>query len=170
MPVAVNVVFSPGGKVSPYDPGALELAWNERVVCESARGLMVARVVTANHEVSLQRRREPLRRVLRRVTSEDDATEQVHKKRGREALLAMRDLLRERHIENARPIAADITLDGERITISYRAEERVELRGLQSPLSHRLGARVDLRRVAAREAPVHDLARPLPPRPPWCGS
>ena len=43
---AVNVVFSPGGKVYRFDPNGLELAWNERVICRTSRGLeMRGRVV-----------------------------------------------------------------------------------------------------------------------------
>ena len=152
MATAVDIVFSPGGKVQAFDPGPLELAWNERVICSTARGPMVGRVVTGNHEISLQRRREPLRPIERRVTPEDEAVERENRRRGRLAILAMRDLLHERKLEEARPIAADVTFDGSRITISYRSEQRVELRALQGPLSHRLDARVDLRQVNSREA------------------
>ena len=35
---AVNVVFSPGGKVYSFDPNGLELAWDERVICSTSRG------------------------------------------------------------------------------------------------------------------------------------
>ena len=48
---AVNVVFSPGGKVYSFDPNGLELAWDERVICSTSRGPELARIVTGNHEV-----------------------------------------------------------------------------------------------------------------------
>ena len=38
MTLAVGVVFSPGGKVYSFDPGGLELAWNEKVICQTSRG------------------------------------------------------------------------------------------------------------------------------------
>ena len=152
MATAVDVVFSPGGKVQAFDPGPLALAWNERVICSTARGPMIGRIVSANHEISLQRRREPLRPIERRLTPEDESIDRVNRKRGREAMLALRDLLRERKLEAARPVAADVTFDGSRITISYRSEQRIELRALQGPLSHRLSARIELRQVSSREA------------------
>ena len=34
---AVGVVFSPGGKVYSFDPGELELAWDDRVICQTSR-------------------------------------------------------------------------------------------------------------------------------------
>ena len=37
MPIVVGVVFSQGGQVYPFDPDGLELAWNERVICNTPR-------------------------------------------------------------------------------------------------------------------------------------
>ena len=51
MAVAVGVVFSRGGKVYSFDPGGLDLAWNEKVVCQTSRGQEFGRVVQANHEL-----------------------------------------------------------------------------------------------------------------------
>ena len=103
---AVNVVFSPGGKVYSFDPNGLELAWDERVICGTSRGPEIARVVTA----------QPRGRALaaRPAAAPDrpprDAGGRGSASRrtaplGRKAMLAFRDLLRERGIENARPVA-----------------------------------------------------------------
>ena len=67
-------------------------------------------------------------------------------------MLAFRDVLREGGIEHARPLAAEIAFDGSRITLTYRAEERSELRAVAGPLSSRMGCRVELRQVSPREA------------------
>ncbi len=52
MPIVVGVVFSQGGQVYPFDPDGLELAWNERVICNTPRGREYGRVVQPNHEVA----------------------------------------------------------------------------------------------------------------------
>lgn len=44
----VGVVFSSGGKVYSFDAGGLDLAWNERVICQTSRGQELGRVVQAN--------------------------------------------------------------------------------------------------------------------------
>ena len=54
--LAVGVVFSPGGKVYSFDPGGLELAWNEKVICQTSRGQELGRVVKATHELDEERR------------------------------------------------------------------------------------------------------------------
>ena len=138
---AVNVVFSPGGKVYSFDPNGLELAWDERVICGTSRGPEIARVVTANHELERSPRDPALRPVDRRATPADELRVKDNRAVGRKAMLAFRDLLRERGIENARPVAAEVSFDGSRIALTYRSEERIELRAIAGPLSSRLGAR-----------------------------
>jgi N-methylhydantoinase A/oxoprolinase/acetone carboxylase beta subunit len=48
---AVGVVFSDGGRVYSFDPAGLDLAWNERVICQTSRGQEFGRVVQPNHEL-----------------------------------------------------------------------------------------------------------------------
>ena len=100
---AVNVVFSPGGKVYSFDPNGLELAWDERVICGTSRGPEIARVVTGNHEVERSPRDPALRPIERRATPADEERVKENRAVGRKAMLAFRDLLRERGIEHARP-------------------------------------------------------------------
>src|SRR3954471_3239773 len=122
---AVNVVFSPGGKVYSFDPNGLELAWDERVICGTSRGPEIARVVTGNHEIERSPRDQPLRPIERRATPEDEERVRENKAIGRKAMLAFRDLLRERGIENARPVDAEVNFDRSRIALTYRSEERI---------------------------------------------
>jgi cell fate regulator YaaT (PSP1 superfamily) len=67
-------------------------------------------------------------------------------------MLAFRDLLRERGIENARPVGAEVNFDRSRIALTYRSEERTELRAVAGPLSSKLSCRVEVRQVSPREA------------------
>jgi cell fate regulator YaaT (PSP1 superfamily) len=130
---AVNVVFSPGGKVYSFDPNGLELAWDERVICSTSRGPEVARVVTANHESTRSPRDPALRPIERRATAADELRVKENRALGRKAMLAF-------------------SFDGSRIALTYRAEERTELRAVAGPLSNRLSRRVEVRQVSPREA------------------
>ena len=76
---AVGVVFSPGGKVYSFDPGSLQLAWNEKVICQTSRGKEYGRVVEPNHPVDDPALAGRLKRVVRRATEADD--EQVRQNR-----------------------------------------------------------------------------------------
>lgn len=76
----VGVVFQSGGKVELFDAAGLEPAWNQRVICETARGEAYGRVVQAPHDGVAP---DPLFRVLRIATPEDEARRREQRELGR---------------------------------------------------------------------------------------
>jgi cell fate regulator YaaT (PSP1 superfamily) len=149
MTVAVGVVFSPGGKVYSFDPGGLELVWNEHVICNTARGPELGRVVKANHELD-EEPAVPLKSVVRRATDVDKETAEVNREEARRALRVFREVVREQGI-TLKPVAAELVFDGSRIVFSYEAAERPNAPRLQAALRDRLHRRVELRSVGPRE-------------------
>lgn len=147
--VAVGVVFSPGGSVYSFDPRGLELSWNEKVICQTAWGQEYGRVVKGNHELATPRA-APLKKVIRRATDVDEETVASNRVEARRAMLLFRELLRERGLE-LKPISAELGFDGSRLLLSYQAEERPDVSGLQRELARRLRRRVELRMVGPRE-------------------
>ena len=146
---AVGVVFSPGGRVYSFDPNGLELAWNEKVICQTSQGQEFGRVVRANHALE-KAPVPPLKKVLRRATEDDHETVREHRRAGREAMLALRELLK-RHAITLKPIAAEVVFDGSRVVFSYQADQRPNLARVQAELARRLHRRVEFRSVGPRE-------------------
>lgn len=149
MTVAVGVVFSPGGKVYSFDPVGLELAWNEKVICQTSRGQEFGRVVKANHESEDERSAE-LKRVVRRATELDVEAWEANRVEARQALKIFREVARERGAK-LKPVAAELVFDGSRYVFSYEAEERPDIGPLQTELRRRLHRRIELRSVGPRE-------------------
>jgi cell fate regulator YaaT (PSP1 superfamily) len=146
---AVGVVFSPGGKVYSFDPGGLELAWNERVVCQTARGQELGRVVKPNHELEAAPR-GPLKNVVRRATELDLETHEGNRLEARRAMRVFREVAREQGA-TVKPVSAELVFDGSRFVFSYEAEERPDVGRLQGELRRRLHRRIELRSVGPRE-------------------
>ncbi len=146
---AVGVVFSDGGRVYSFDPAGLELAWNERVICQTANGHEFGRVVKANHELG-----EPpgsaLKKVVRRATEVDHERVADNKEEARRAMGLVRELVRKDGVV-LKPISVEIVFDGSRAVVSYQADGRPDVKPLQSELSRRLKRRVEMRAVGARE-------------------
>jgi len=147
--VAVGVVFSSGGRVYSFDPDGVELAWNERVVCQTGNGQELGRVVKGNHLLE-ERPPAPLKKVVRRATEVDRERAAEHKAEAKEAMRVFRELLR-RFGLHVKPVAVEIGLDGSRAVVSFQAEGRPNTRELQAELARRLGRRVELRSVGPRE-------------------
>lgn len=151
MPQVVGVVFSPGGRVYSFDPDGLELAWNDKVICQTARGKEYGRVVQTVHEVPEAELAGPLKRVLRHATDEDAERVEQNREEARRAMAVFREL-REAHGIDLAPVSAEVVFDGSRVVLSFRSEERPDTTALQRDISKRLNRRVELRSVGPREA------------------
>jgi cell fate regulator YaaT (PSP1 superfamily) len=149
MTLAVGIVFSPGGKVYSFDPAGLELAWNERVICQTSRGLELGRVVKANHEL-LEETSAALKKVVRRATEVDRELWEENKVEARRAMLVFRAVVREQGAA-VKPVSSELVFDGSRFVFAYEAHERPDTNRLQTELKRRLHRRVELRSVGPRE-------------------
>ena len=150
MPRIVSVVFGDGGKVYHFDPGSLELEAGDQVVVETARGTDFGRVVEAAREVPEGETRQGLRRVTRVASPAD--LEQVAENcvRERETVLLARELAASSGLD-MKIVSAESTFDGHRVTVAFASEDRVDYRELVAKLSDRLGRRVEMRQVSARD-------------------
>jgi cell fate regulator YaaT (PSP1 superfamily) len=151
MTTVVGVVFQPGGKVYSFDPAGLELRWNEHVICQTSRGREYGRVVQANHVVPDEELPGTLKRVVRRAGPEDARQVAENRVEAKRAMRVFRELCRV-HGLRLKPISAEMVYDGGRIIFAFSSEERLDTRGLQADLGHRLERRVELRPVGPREA------------------
>ncbi len=149
MTQAVGVVFSEGGRVYSFDPAGLELAWNDRVICQTTHGHELGRVVKANHELT-EPPPAPLKRVVRRATEVDHEQARTNREASRHAMRTFREVLRERGLE-LKPVSVEIVFDGSRAVVAYQAEGRPNIGGVQAELARRLHRRVEMRSVGPRE-------------------
>ena len=149
MATAVGVVFSPGGRVYSFDPSPLELAWNEKVICQTSRGQELGRVVKGNHELDGDQA-PALKKVLRRATAGDEEIYEENRHEARRALLVFREVMRETGL-TLKPVTAELVHDRSRLVFSYQVEGRPDVTTFQAELRRRLGRRVELRAVGPRE-------------------
>ena len=150
MPTVVAVRFREAGKLYHFDSAGLALHRLDRVVVETGSGLGIGRVVTEPADKPAADLVAPVRRVLRRAGPDDLARERQSRQRAQTALESCRRHARSLELK-LRPVDAEATMDGGRITISFTAEERVDFRQLLRQLSSELHCRVELRQVGARD-------------------
>lgn len=149
VPATVGVVFSPGGKVYTFDAGELELAWNDRVICQTARGREYGRVVQVGEEAPAEASGR-LKRVVRKATEADEQRVRENREEASRAMEAFRALVRELDLP-VKPISAELVFDGSRLVFAYGSEARVDTRRAGEELGRRLRRRVELRAVGPRE-------------------
>ena len=153
--IVVGVVFQSGGRVEVLDPNGVDLAWNDRVICEAPRGEEYGRVVEASHELE-GRAPERVFRVLRKATPEDDALRREQRERAAEVRRAFRRAVVERHPRAAVKVhAAEMPFDGRRVVIGFTAEERLDLQPLAREVGQRLGVCIRDRMAKDQDLPVN---------------
>jgi cell fate regulator YaaT (PSP1 superfamily) len=143
-------VFRGGGKVYQFDAGSHELAPGDRVIVDTTRGADHGRLVAPVEELPADQAPQGLRRVLRAATAKDLAAIAAHRETELEAKRLCRELVAELDLE-LKVVEAREAFEGGRLTITFFAEERADVRELSGRLSDRLKRRVDLKQVSARD-------------------
>jgi cell fate regulator YaaT (PSP1 superfamily) len=156
----VGVRFQRAGKMYYFDSAGIELAINDRVVVDTVMGPEMGNVVIAPKQVLLNEMPKPLKRVLRKASSEDIKHDgELRAKRedilSRSREIAIRMGLRMKFLN------AEYNLDCTRLTISFSAEGRIDFRDLVRELAATFKTRVELRQVGPRDEAklVGDIGR-----------
>lgn len=149
MPSIVSVVFHSGGKVYQFEAGELDLAPGDQVVVDTARGADFGLVVRGAQSGS-ETPQGDLKRVRRAATAADLERLAANRAAEDEAKAACRQLVREVGLD-MKVVAAEQSFEGGKLTVTFFAEERVDFRELLGKLSDRLGRRVELKQIGARD-------------------
>lgn len=91
-----------------------------------------------------------LRRVLRRARPEEERAHRAALESEREALRFCRERARERQLP-IKVVRVEISPRGQRATVFFASEERIDLRELVRDLSQRLHMRIELRQIGIRD-------------------
>ena len=146
----VGVRFKTAGKVYYFNPAGLELEVNDYVIVETSRGTEMGKVIIAPRQVLANEINEPLKSVTRKAEPEDVARIQELEASAEEALIECGKTIDELHLP-MKLLSADYNVDGNRLTILFSAEQRVDFRELVRRLTKQFKVKVELRQVGTRD-------------------
>ena len=145
-----DVQFRNNSKVYYFDPGALQLHAEDRVIIDTARGPEFGVCVRGNHEVAGHEVVAPLRPVLRLATEQDKKTDAENREREKRAynvcLQKIADLKLDMQL-----VSAEYAFDGSKILFFFTADGRVDFRELVKNLASVLRTRIELRQIGVRD-------------------
>ena len=141
----VGVKFRSRGRLVHCDAGETSVQVNDYVVVDRGHGLEVAKVVTLEAPSEAW---EQSAKVVRRAEAQD--LEEAGQNLARDALDKCREMVAQLGLR-MKPLLARYDAGAERLTVFFRADERVDFRDLVRQLSHALERRVELRQVGARD-------------------
>lgn len=146
----VGIRFKRFGRVYYFAPAGLELGVDDCVVVKTSRGLELGWVAIAPHEAGPDEAAEPLKPVERKAEPEDIKRAEELEAKEEEALKECTGLVAKLGLP-MKLLCAEYNLEGNRCTILFSAEERVDFRELVRELTKTLKIKVELRQVGPRD-------------------
>jgi cell fate regulator YaaT (PSP1 superfamily) len=146
----VGVRFDGVGKSYYFSTSISDLRVGEKVVVESVSGLEIGTVSTALMPMEDYASSLSLKPVLRRPTPDDDADYKLSVKEAKSAMEITREEVAKLGL-NMKLLSAVYSLDGEKVTITYSSEGRVDFRELLHILAPQLRCRIELHQIASRD-------------------
>jgi len=145
-----GVRFRDSGKTYYVDPTGRELHVGQQVVVESSRGQELAQVVIAPQQVIASTLEGELRPIVRIATDDDLRMAEAKRAEQGDALRTFAAKIRDHRLP-MKPVSAEYSFDGARLTLNFSANGRVDFRELVRDLARQFGCRIELRQIGPRD-------------------
>ena len=146
-PIVVGVRLRAAGHVYDFDPGALALHRDDRVLVETEHGPTLGTVV-------MPPVRRPTARNLRRVIKLADARELAREDKNLQQERGLRTtalrIVRASRLP-AKLVKVETSFDESRTIVFIAADDKIELRDLARELGQALGTRIEVKQIGARD-------------------
>ncbi len=146
----VGVRFRKAGKIYYFDPAGIEIEAGQHVIVETVRGIEFGSVVLGVREIEEDDIVQPLKKVIRVTSEEDDAAEVENKKREREAYEVCLTKIR-KHELDMKLIDCEYTFDNNKLLFYFTADGRIDFRDLVKDLASVFKTRIELRQIGVRD-------------------
>lgn len=150
MAFVIGVRFREVGKIYYFDPDGNELEKGEYVIVETSRGIECGEVAMANRLISDDDISFPLKKLIRKATSEDIEKVRENKEKEKKAFEVCLEKIKE-HKLNMKLINVEYTFDNNKILFYFTADGRVDFRELVKDLAYVFRTRIELRQIGVRD-------------------
>lgn len=150
MITVVGVRFKKAGKIYYFDPIDLEIAKNNFVIVETARGVEFGQVVVGPKQIKEEDIISPLKPVIRVATGEDKDKHIENKMKEKEALEICIEQV-QNHKLDMNLVDVEYTFDNNKVIFYFTADGRVDFRELVKDLAAIFKTRIELRQIGVRD-------------------
>lgn len=150
MVTVVGVRFKKAGKIYYFDPDTIDVAFNDFVVVETARGIEFGHVVIGPKEISEDDIVAPLKKVMRIALDEDFQIHRENKKKAEEAITICQTKVEEHNLK-MKLVDVEYTFDNNKVIFYFTADGRVDFRDLVKDLAAIFKTRIELRQIGVRD-------------------
>jgi len=150
MHIVVGVRFKSAGKVYYFDPAETGVQQEDNCIVETVRGVEFGKIVVGPKEISSEDLTAPLKKVIRKATSEDEAKLEENKRKEKDAL----EICQEKISKHGLPmnlVDVEYTFDNSKLIFYFTAEGRIDFRELVRDLASVFRTRIELRQIGVRD-------------------
>ena len=146
----VGIRFKSTGKVYYFDPGELKIDKGEHVIVDTVTGEEYAEVAIGNREIEDEKVTEPLKKVIRIATPEDDKLYEEFKSKEKNAYDKCLEKIKEFDLP-MKLVEAEYKYDGTRLTFYFSSDKRIDFRELVKSLAAIFKTRIEMRQIGVRD-------------------
>jgi cell fate regulator YaaT (PSP1 superfamily) len=151
MPEIVGIRFKPVTKVYYFDPGGFQdLAENDPVIVETARGEELGWVTIPCRAVPDEEIKGTLKPITRRATPPDLSLMEEYRAREQQAVEKCREKVAELGLP-MKVVRAEYSFNGRRLMFAFASEQRVDFRELVRVLARSFKTRIEMKQIGARD-------------------
>lgn len=150
MITVIGVRFRRAGKVYYFEPDGLIYEQGQHAIVETARGIEYGEVVIENREIEESEVVQPLKKVIRLATKEDDEKYRLNKEKEKEAFAICKEKI-VKHGLDMKLIDVEYTFDNNKVLFYFTSYERVDFRELVKELASIFKTRIELRQIGVRD-------------------
>lgn len=150
MAEVVGIKFKHSGKVYFFNPVKMALKKGDGVIVETARGVEYGKVLTPPGEVLDDKIVQPLKPIMRRATSEDEARVKRNEAKVGDAMKLANEKIEARGLK-MKLIDAEFAFEGGKVVFYFTAAGRIDFRELVKDLASAFHIRIELRQVGIRD-------------------
>ena len=146
----VGVSFREAGKIYYFAPGELKLKQGDKVIVETARGVEMGTVKSANKMVDESEIVPPLKQVSRIATPDDLIRDEKNRELELSAAIVCKKKIAA-HKLDMNLVASEYTFDNSKLIFYFTCESRVDFRELVKDLASTFHTRIELRQIGIRD-------------------
>jgi len=148
--IIIGVRFKDVGRIYYFDPGDFDPPQGSAVIVETIRGAEYGLVSLSKREADVSDLQQPIRKVLRLATPEDEAQEIANRAKETEARVTCMEKIKA-HGLDMHLVDVELTFDLSKIIFYFTADGRVDFRELVKDLAATFRTRIELRQIGARD-------------------
>jgi cell fate regulator YaaT (PSP1 superfamily) len=146
----IGIRFKPVGKIYYFDPCGLDIQKGMHVIVETVRGIEYGTVVIGRKETNEKNVVQPLKKVIRIATPQDQKTFEANRIKQKKAVEVCNEKIRAHNLK-MKLIDVEYTFDGGKILFYFTADGRVDFRELVKDLASIFKTRIELRQIGVRD-------------------